>query len=148
MADKFVSKYTSDEIEGILDKANNLQNYSTEEQIIGSWIDGKPIYQKTIECGALSNSSNNVNKFIDTGINGIDTVIDIKSIGYFFAQSGDNGYMNTLFWKADSSSEYIYTYVGDNTNNGYPNKIAIQYKGNIAWLSNMYVTIQYTKTTD
>lgn len=26
---------------------NNRLNYSTDEQIIGTWIDGKPIYRKT-----------------------------------------------------------------------------------------------------
>ena len=30
-----------------LQETNNRLNYSTDEQIIGTWIDGKPIYRKT-----------------------------------------------------------------------------------------------------
>lgn len=32
-------------------------SYSTEEQVVGTWIDGKPIYQKTINCGTLPNNN-------------------------------------------------------------------------------------------
>lgn len=28
---------------------SNLQNYSTEEQVIGTWIDGKPLYRRVLE---------------------------------------------------------------------------------------------------
>ena len=35
---------------------NNLNaNYSTEEQVIGKWIDGKPLYRKVIEMGNMAN---------------------------------------------------------------------------------------------
>ena len=33
------------------DYINNLNNYSTEEQIIGTWIDGKPVYRKCFSFG-------------------------------------------------------------------------------------------------
>lgn len=33
------------------------QIYSTEERCVGVWIDNKPLYAKTIECGALPNNS-------------------------------------------------------------------------------------------
>ena len=32
-------------------------HYSTSEKVIGAWIDGKPIYEKTVDCGYLSNNS-------------------------------------------------------------------------------------------
>lgn len=31
-----------------INEVNNKFNYSTEEQVIGKWIDGKPLYRKTI----------------------------------------------------------------------------------------------------
>ena len=34
-------------------KLENIQNYSSEEQIVGTWIDGKPIYRKVINIGKL-----------------------------------------------------------------------------------------------
>lgn len=40
--------YTGDEQKpGKIDLPNGLHNYSTEEQVVGTWIDGKPIYEKT-----------------------------------------------------------------------------------------------------
>lgn len=35
----------------------NLDIYSTEEQVIGKWIDGKPLYRKVINWGALPNTT-------------------------------------------------------------------------------------------
>ena len=32
----------------IFDLLNNKHNYSTEEQVVGTWIDGKPLYEKVI----------------------------------------------------------------------------------------------------
>lgn len=31
-------------------------NYSTTEHVIGTWIDGKTLYEKTVDCGALPNN--------------------------------------------------------------------------------------------
>ena len=36
-------------------------DYSTTEKIVGSWVDGKPLYQKTINFGALPNASTKYN---------------------------------------------------------------------------------------
>ena len=36
----------------------DFNKYSTTEQIIGAWIDNKPLYRKVIECGALPNNAN------------------------------------------------------------------------------------------
>lgn len=38
--------------------ANNI--YSTEETVIGTWIDGKPIYQKTFVVDQATNGYNNL----------------------------------------------------------------------------------------
>ena len=37
---------------------NNLHDYSTEEKIVGTWIDGKPIYEKVIKQTVVINSQN------------------------------------------------------------------------------------------
>lgn len=41
-----------------INSLDERDNYSTTEQVIGTWIDGKPIYRKVIECGALPDTSN------------------------------------------------------------------------------------------
>ena len=42
-------------VEGIkfVSSSSRENNYSTEEQRIGTWIDGKPLYQKTYECSEV-----------------------------------------------------------------------------------------------
>ena len=57
---------------------NNLNaNYSTDEQIIGKWIDGKPLYRKTI----LYNGSMSNDLIIKHGIENIYDVINVSCIG-------------------------------------------------------------------
>lgn len=51
--------------------------YSTSERAVGTWVDGKTIYQKTIDCGALPN---NTIKGVSSGISGLSRVIDIECV--------------------------------------------------------------------
>lgn len=56
-------------------------NYSSEESFTGMyWIDGKKIYEKTINIGTLPNKDNSGVKNVAHGINQLDRVIDIRGI--------------------------------------------------------------------
>ncbi len=66
-------------------------NYSTTEQIVGRWIDGKPLYQKTVNIGTLPNNSN---KKVAHGVSNIGDVIDIS--GYATGTSGNKKYTFNL----------------------------------------------------
>lgn len=58
------------------EQVSSLQTYSTTEINTGmKWIDGKPIYRKVVDFGSLPN---NTYKDKDTGIRGVDTVINIR----------------------------------------------------------------------
>ena len=50
---------------------NNLNNYSTEEQVIGKWIDGKPIYRKVVSTIGLTGSTK---KSIAYNIDNLDKI--------------------------------------------------------------------------
>jgi microcystin-dependent protein len=50
-------------------------NYSLEEQEVGTWIDGKPIYQKTVNIGSLPN---NTTKSVPHGIANYDYAVSIE----------------------------------------------------------------------
>lgn len=53
-------------------------SYSTEETLTGGkWIDGKPIYKKTIELGTLPI---NTNKQVNHNITNLSKIIEIKGI--------------------------------------------------------------------
>lgn len=49
-------------------------NYSTEEQEVGTWIDGSTLYQKTIDCGNLPNNTTKNVPHLISGITASDIV--------------------------------------------------------------------------
>lgn len=61
--------------------AGNAESYSTDEVCTGGiWVDGKPIYRKTVQFNSLTNGSNN---YMEIGASGtIDTVVKYYGIGW------------------------------------------------------------------
>ena len=108
----------------------NQHNYSTEEQIIGTWVDGKPIYEKVI---IIDNPPSGIDVLYSHGISNFNHVININVV--YITNGGieysEPIYLNSNFARScaiDSTNLYITTKGGN----------YIQ----------LYVTIQYTKTTD
>ena len=65
---------------GIKEIESNLHEYSTEEKVVGKWIDGKPIYEKVISGTIIGSPSDWIDFYDCTELN-IDTMIEIK--GFF-----------------------------------------------------------------
>ena len=111
--------------------------YSDEEREIGVWRDGKPLYQKTIDCGLLPNDTN----WHDTAhnISDLEKVVNLESIVVSKIESNDQEFPGNVFRPT--------------TNTGI---VTIRYNQNIRFINNwqtantgrLYVTIRYTKTTD
>jgi hypothetical protein len=118
------------ELEAEWAKAGRIEDYSTEEKIIGSWIDGKSLYRKVISLGNLPNATT---KEIATGLS---NVIVTKITGYA-RTSGTNiplPYIDTgsaangiMFITRENGSKLIVT-AGTNRS---------------AWIG--YVSLEYTK---
>ena len=107
----------------IFDLLNNKYNYSTEEQIVGAWIDGKPIYEKTFIISDFDFSQSK--DFTNDIFTEIKLIIDAKMY--------DTTSSTVRFVHADArkiSSNTIRLYNKDN------------------WNSIDTYTLQYTKTTD
>lgn len=51
-------------------------NFSYEEQVVGTWVDGRTVYQKTIDMGQMNKGSYDV----DHNIENLDIVISIMPI--------------------------------------------------------------------
>lgn len=132
---------TEEEIEQIWNETagepapeNNV--FSTEERLWGYWIDGKPIYRKTINYGSMPN-----NTYIERahGIANIDKIVKIDGTAI------------------DSSSGWSLP-VGDANPVGSSVKITVKVNADRTnlWVQtmddrrayNLYVTLYYTKTTD
>lgn len=101
--------------------------YSKEEQLVGAWINNKPVYQKTIELGYLPNNNS---KFIKHEIENLDIVIGFESFGK----------RNTDNINFPLSSKIISVFIN-------PNSIQIQTDDDRANVY-AYITLKYTKTTD
>lgn len=100
-------------------------NFSTEEQVVGTWIDSKPIYQKSISMSSWT---------VGHGISNLGDVISCTGVL-------KNGNMRFLIpYVSDNAAGYRMTFVVDDTN------IDIQHGS--AWaFSPVVVTLRYTKTT-
>lgn len=52
-------------------------NYSTTEHVVGTWIDGSVLYEKTIDCGTLPNATS---KNVAHNISNLDKVVMIDGV--------------------------------------------------------------------
>ena len=109
-------------------------DYSTSERVVGTWIDGRPIYQKTIDFGNLPNSTS---KTVLHNSSDIDLIINIDGMAYnastldFFVPLVDVNPGGTIINRVTVSKTQIFI---DTKNDRSAFKA--------------YVTIQYVKTTD
>lgn len=103
--------------------------YSTEEKVVGTWADGKPIYEITIDLGEWTlNSSLNYDA---THLN-IDEVIFIDASWH---QTNQPSYRGTISTTSGIDNRCLFfdgTYI----------------KGASSSFTHRYITIQYTKTID
>lgn len=113
---------------------DSLVTYSTEEQVVGTWIDGKPIYKRT-----FYSTSNEQNFNIPHGAS-IDTVVNID--GYYRMWNTTWFRLGCMYYLGNI--EYL-TALRVSTEN-----IEVSLGGWINRNSDMitHVTLEYTKTTD
>ena len=112
------------------DYINKLNEYSTEEHVIGTWF-GKPLYSKVVICNGLYDGSGQ--KTFPSGVDNID--MNWIDIGKTFGS-----------WKAFSTS---YALPREGLDIGIIEGNIIAYTTNSDYSTwNAYVTINYTKTTD
>lgn len=112
-------------------------NYSTEEQVVGTWIDGKPLYQKTFMCTsnvAISQNTwtaiNNAFSEMTTGfVSAIDSIISSQA-----SVLKDCFYGNFIVYPNYPSAGQLGIYLSG----VYTTFTA----------GSGFITLQYTKTTD
>ena len=107
-------------------------NFSTSEQSTGiTWINGKTIYQKTLNCGALPNATT---KTINHGISGLSMVIKLEGL----ATNGTYYYKLPLTYQGSDSNYNVELYATSTA-------IGIKCNTNRSMFTSSYVTIFYTK---
>lgn len=112
-------------INGIILKSDN---YSFDEKVIGRWVDGKPLYQKTFEFSKTITGFANI--WVSTGIDSNDMECIVNTIALMI---GNNGHY-----------EVTHGYIGAAIDQGVVKLISARDAG-------LYIdalTLQYTKKTD
>lgn len=127
--------YLNGMVPTIANKFDKANLYSTEEQIVGRWTDGKPLYQKTIELASalrffLNGTWQNI---CDTPSTNLERLVDIKFNTSNDVKGFDAGIsiINIVFY--DSTTQKIKGWNID---------------GGSDYIEIKNITIQYTKTTD
>ena len=105
-------------------------SYSEEEQIIGEWVNGKPVYEKTIECMSPSSAKVSAEVFDASSLE-IDTCIDIQGMyAYDDVNQGINNSESSCWYRKSNKTIVLYTTAASLCN------------------KTTFITIKYTKTTD
>ena len=96
----------------------NENKYSTEEQLVGTWIDGKPLYQKTVEFTTPSESSVQEYSYLpEIPFSSIDKIISVDGwcarndgwrVPYLFTV-GKNVYF-AFDWHKSNQKIYFYVF--------------------------------------
>ena len=113
------------------DYINKLNTYSTEEQVIGIWIDGKPIYRRVINSTCPSNSSTWTT--ISSNLNA-DEILSYT--GYIEFSTSEHKLL------ANGTSQFTYFQLNKNSN-----ELQIATKDDGFFGKPIKVIIEYTKTT-
>jgi hypothetical protein len=115
----------------VIDKFNT---YSTTEQVVGTWIDGKPIYRMTVDLGSMSQQATTLSYTIGTNVN---LLLECKAIATKTNSS--------ILIPAETSDFYLKVYaysknsvINIDLNRGDPLNFSDR---------NLVVTVEYTKTT-
>ena len=119
-------------VKAMFGELNDNFTYSTDEQAIGTWIDGKPLYRVVFPFGALPN---NTRKTVNSPVSNIDKVISL------------DGFISTV-----DGAYYPLPYV----NTGSAGSIGFWYQNNAVTAEaganrsncDAVVIMKYTKTTD
>ena len=112
----------------------NREMYSTGEQKIGTWIDGKPLYRKVITMGALPNAAA---KYTPHGIQNLGTVVSLKGM----AQNKETN-SRIVLPCPDTTPQYIVQLFVSSTN------IVLNTAFDQSKFNESFAIIEYTKITD
>lgn len=120
------------------DYMNKFIDYSTTEKVIGKWIDGKPLYQKTFSANLTLGSITDVANLTSLNYD----YISFYDITFTKVETG-NGvrYWMPVFYENSNDEARIYV-------RGSDKKLLALVKGNAVNEVKVYATLRYTKTTD
>lgn len=115
----------------IYSKASN--EYTTSEQVIGRWINSKPIYRKVVEFGTLPNTST---KNVAHNISNVDRWVNVSAI----AENVAKGCLPIPYVSSPITNGVALALTSTN--------ITITTYSDRTYFDSCYVILEYTKTAD
>lgn len=116
--------------------------YSTDEHIIGTWIDGKPIYQKTLHVTLNHENTQEFNH-------------DIADVDIIWINNAATFFLDSAFYASQPFNTGVSTTTPPQLDNNYlcyiqsVNREFFKIRqGNNSAITNAYITLNYTKITD
>ena len=126
----------------VIDDNNEISEnikYSTTEKVVGTWIDNRPLYQKTIvlENTTISSSTKEI------------SILDITNNDVVMVE---NMYINCDTSSTAGNRQKIFESFTDNNGHyvnvrGWQNNLLLQ-TDSLYYINKAYITIEYTKTAD
>ena len=131
-----------DNLVGAINEVYKNNIFSSNETIIGKWIDGKPLYRKTITFTSTINA--NTTTSIAHNITNVKNIFIDFSASFMEANIGSSDYVSYNFPSIGydgNITDKVYCYV---------NLTNIIFYANGAWgnIWTKHITLKYTKTTD
>ena len=114
---------------------NGLNTYSTTEQRIGTWIDGKPLYRKVLQSSSITLNDG----VVLSTISNIDKVCNMR--GMISSSTGFNQPIGMIYIDTFDRNNYIWLDKGTGE---------VKYRLKSGWnaINYIMVVVEYTKTTD
>lgn len=120
-------------LDGVAEAAEEENTYSTDERVVGTWIDGSKIYEKVIDCGALPNATT---KTIAHGIERLNILISANIIATNDARTT---YIPIPYSSETDLTANIRLLITNTSINIYD---AMNYN----WINKTYAILRYTKS--
>lgn len=118
----------------LVDKLSDYHVYSTEEKVVGEWIDGKKLYEKSFHFQGTFRNSHNLDVDFD-----YDFVLYMPSV----IKRNDGVYIPL----PNPTYQPQYTIGGNLSSKTYQLRTGDFYASGSYWFTDVYLTFRYTKPT-
>lgn len=133
-------------------RTNNGDYLSTEEKVVGVYIDGKPIYQKSFKVMVTSkpftSSSRSWLTIVDNAMPNRDVAWIDEGQSYIYWGAADNAVKPLTCTHQTSNNDYWYFQPSNNHINALSQGTGGLYSIRSVASAYYFITVKYTKTTD
>lgn len=141
-----IVNYDGDTVpDGYVEVEDEGEIYSTTEQVIGKWINGKPIYRRTISLSSGWTANNEQKIYFDTPIDNLDEYTNISGVTKLSNGSGEISYAPLSFLHTDTNWQIA---IMQTTAQYITLRVGTKHCETVQRMISCTIQLEYTKTTD